>query len=180
MSREVYRPHSTSSKGRCILPIESRLLSKKAFMTWVAEGVYAAGGEHIPKTWESFSRQTGIQAVLHLSPGRPQVFHGPVPESFLWLDIEDETETNIPTRRLAGEYIRACRQAGQAILLHSAQGRHRVRWAYVAHQICEGRKLKTVLREAAEKPWLAPYHTDQPMWQVFYEGIHSPAADHGI
>ncbi len=147
-------------------------------MTWVAEGIFAAGGGHIPNTWDKFRQQTGIEAILHLSSTRPQNFKGPIPGSFLWLDIEDETEADLASRRLAGEYIRACVAAGQAILLHSAQGRHRVRWAYVAHQLCEGRKLKTVLREVAEKPWLAPYHTDQKLWQEFYEAIRDPVTEH--
>jgi hypothetical protein len=32
-----------------------------------------------------------------------------------------------------------------------------------------GRRLSRVLREAAEKPWLAPYHTDRDMWEAFQE-----------
>jgi hypothetical protein len=88
------------------------------------------------------------------------------------LDVDDEISADLQTRRLAGEYILTCQKAGYSVLLHSAQGRHRVRWAFVAHQLCTGRKLKTVLREAAEKPWLAPYHTDQALWQAFYEDIH--------
>jgi hypothetical protein len=138
-------------------------------MTWVADGVYAAGGEHIPNTWAAFSRQTGIRAVLHLSPDQPQPFLGPLPSRFLWLDIEDEYEADLNTRVLAGEFILSCRAGDEAVLLHSAEGRHRVRWAFVAHQLCSGRKLKTVLREAAEKPWLAPYYTDQTLWQTFVD-----------
>lgn len=141
-------------------------------MTWVSEGIYAAGGEHIPKTWEAFSQQTGIRAVLHLSADRPQIFYGTTPANFLWLNIVDESQADLDARRLAGAYIRDCREAGQAVLLHSAEGRHRVRWAYVAHQLSLGRKITTVLREAAEKPWLAPYHTDQTLWQAFYTRIH--------
>jgi hypothetical protein len=136
-------------------------------MTWVADGIYAAGGEHIPATWDAFSLQTGIRAVLHLSPLQPLHFFGPVPDQFLWLDIEEESSADLDARQLAGEFILASQQAGQAVLLHSTQGRHRVRWAYVAHQLCAGRKLETVLREAAEKPWLAPYHTDLTLWQAF-------------
>jgi hypothetical protein len=138
-------------------------------MTWVADGIYAAGGEHIPNTWAAFSQQTGIRAVLHLSPNRPQPFLGLPPSRFLWLDLEDESEADLNTRVLTGDFILTCRAAGEAVLLHGAQGRHRVRWAFVAHQLYSGRKLNTVLREAAEKPWLAPYHTDQALWQKFYD-----------
>lgn len=138
-------------------------------MTWVADGIYAAGGEHIPNTWAAFSQQTGIHAILHLSSDRPQQFFGPLPNRFLWLDIEGEEDADLDTRQLVGEYILSCRTSGQAVLLHSAQGRHRVRWAFVAHQLYVGRKLNTVLREAAEKPWMAPYHTDQALWKAFHE-----------
>ncbi|TFH38103.1 MAG: hypothetical protein E4G99_00465 [Anaerolineales bacterium] len=146
-------------------------------MTWVADGIFAAGGEHIPGTWAAFSQQTGIRAILHLSSGQPQQFCGPAPERFLWLDIEDESEADLEARRLVGEYILSCRAAGHAVLLHSAQGRHRVRWAFVAHQLCSGRKLKPVLRQAAEKPWLAPYHTDSEQWQAFYQYVQMPKPD---
>jgi hypothetical protein len=146
-------------------------------MTWVADGIYAAGGEHIPSTWAAFSQQTGIRAVLHLSLQQPQYFRGPTPTRFLWLDIGDESGADLSSRQLVGEYVIACREAGQAVLLHSAQGRHRVRWAFVAHQLCTGRKLTTVLREAAEKPWLAPYHTDQAIWQAFYDGLKASTSE---
>ncbi len=149
-------------------------------MTWVAEGIYAAGGEHIPRTWAAFSQQTSIRSILHLASGHPQRFEGATPSQFLWLDIDDESQADLQTRRLAGEYILRCRESGQAILLHSAQGRHRVRWAFVAHQLCSGRKLKTVLREAAEKPWLSPYYTDIDKWQTFYDVIHDDADHHAL
>jgi hypothetical protein len=138
-------------------------------LTWVVDGIYAAGWQHIPNTWGAFSEQTGIRAVFHLSRDRPQTFNGPIPAAFLWLSIEDESEADNNLRALAGEYIHSCREAGLSVLLHSASGRHRVRWAFVAHQLWIGRKLETVLRQAAEKPWLAPYHTDENLWRSFYE-----------
>jgi hypothetical protein len=136
-------------------------------MTWVADGVFAAGGEHIPKTWATFSQQTGIRAVLHLSPNQPQPFLGPPPSRYLWLDLEDESEADLTIRALTGDFILYCRTAGEGVLLHGAQGLHRVRWAFVAFQLRCGRNLETVLREAAEKPWLGPYHTDQALWQAY-------------
>ena len=147
-------------------------------MTWVAEGIYAAGGEHIPHTWQAFSQQTGIRAVLHLSPSRPQSFIGSNPQTFLWLDLADESQADLEARTLVAEFIRRCREERQAVLLHSAEGRHRVRWAYVAYQLGLGRKLSTVLREAAEKPWLAPYHTDHEMWQAFHAVVEGRKSDH--
>jgi hypothetical protein len=140
-------------------------------MTWVADGVFAAGGDHIPNSWDKFHEQTGIQAILHLSPEGPQHFTGPSPRAFLWLDIEDESQTDLGIRTLAGEFIRSCRGHGDSVLLHSALGRHRVRWAHVAYQLILGRKLNTVLREAAEKPWLSPYLTDHDQWSLFTETV---------
>ena len=143
-------------------------------MTWVADGIFAAGGEHIPATWAAFSQQTGIRAILHLAALQPLEFRGPVPDCFLWLDIEEESAADLDARQLVGQFILSCRATGKAVLLHSAQGRHRVRWAFVAHQLCAGRNLKTVLRTAAEKPWLAPYHTDQATWQAFCDRLRKP------
>ncbi len=136
-------------------------------MTWVQDGIYAAGGEYLPSTWAEFSDQTGIRAVLHLSPGRPAVFRGPAPEGFLWLPIEDEEQASSDDRLLAGRFIASCRERGLRVLLHSSLGRHRTRWAYVAYEICAGSRLRTVLHRAASRPWLAPYHTDEAAWEAF-------------
>jgi hypothetical protein len=32
------------------------------------------------------------------------------------------------------------------------------------------------LREAAEKPWLAPYHTDVAAWETFAEAVRAREA----
>ena len=74
---------------------------------------------------------------------------------------------------MAAEFIQASLKAGEKVLLHSAEGRHRTRWAYVAYGLYVGRKLSRVLREAAEKPWLAPYHTDRDRWMAFQERVKS-------
>jgi hypothetical protein len=136
-------------------------------MTWVADGIYAAGGDHVPVTWAEFSDQTGIRAVLHLCPGRPAAFCGPIPESFLWLPIEDEDQAGPEDRLLAGRFIASCRDSNLRVLLHSSRGRHRTRWAYVAYEICAGARLQAALRRAASRPWLAPYHTDEAAWEAF-------------
>lgn len=138
-------------------------------MTWVQDGIYAAGGEHLPSTWAEFSDQTGIGAVLHLSPVRPAVFRGPAPEVFLWLPIEDENQAAADDRLLAGRFIAGCRERGLRVLLHSSLGRHRTRWAYVAYEICTGARLRTALRRAASRPWLGPYHTDEAAWEAFVQ-----------
>lgn len=136
-------------------------------MTWVHDQLYAAGGDHIPSTWDDFAQQTGVTAVLHLRPSMPQVFRGGPPQAFLWLDVADEDRANLEIRWLAGEFLRACLERGMRVLLHSSLGRHRTRWAYVAYCIRVGQKPEVVLRRAAERPWLAPYHTDVDQWEAF-------------
>ncbi|TEU00729.1 MAG: hypothetical protein E3J30_02210 [Anaerolineales bacterium] len=142
-------------------------------MTWVEESIYAAGGQHIPAAWADFADSTGIGAILHLSSGRPATFLGPPPRRFLWLMVEEEKLAGMEDRRLAAEFIQASLEAGEKVLLHSAEGRHRTRWTYVAYGLYVGRRLSRVLREAAEKPWLAPYHTDRDMWRAFQERVKS-------
>jgi hypothetical protein len=145
-------------------------------MTWVQEGIYAAGGDHVPSTWAEFSDQTGVRAVFHLCPGRPAIFRGPPPECFLWLAIEDEEQAAAAERLLAGRFIAECRAQGLRVLLHSSLGRHRTRWAYVSYEIIAGSRLRSALRRAAARPWLAPYHTDEAAWQAFAELVASDSA----
>lgn len=136
-------------------------------MTWVEDRIYAAGGDHIPGTWGEFARQTGITAVVHLRPGGPDVFRGPVPDAYLWLGIADEGEAAPADRWLAGRFVAECVHAGHKVLLHSSLGRHRTRWVYVSWAIVEGRSAQAALRQAAAKPWLSPYHTSCEAWDDF-------------
>ncbi len=140
-------------------------------VTWVDGDIYAGGGDHIPETWAEFADQTRITAVLHLRPGRAAHFDGPIPHEFLWLNIGDESEAGLPERWLAGRYLDECLQAGRRVLIHSSLGRHRTRWAYVAYGIYAGRASKSVLRAAAQSPWLSPYHTDTEAWKAFEEAV---------
>lgn len=141
-------------------------------MTWVEEGIFAAGGDHIPSTWEAFTQQTGIRAVLHLALDEPAVFEGRL-ERFLWLNIEQEAQADLQARELAAEFIRACRDEDMNVLLHCSAGRHRTRWAYVAYRLLLGHGLKGVLRAAAEKPWMGPYHTDRDLWEAYRSRVQS-------
>lgn len=136
-------------------------------MTWVHDQIYAAGGDHIPSNWASFVEQTGITAVLHLRPKSPSRFMGPPPMSFLWLDLEDESQAGLKERWLVGSFIGDHVKAGHRLLLHSSLRRHRIRWAYVAYMIWSGRSVRASLREAAQRPWLDPYHTDEDIWEEF-------------
>jgi hypothetical protein len=85
--------------------------------------------------------------------------------------VEEEKLAGMDDRRSAAEFIQASLAAGEKVLLHSAKGRHRTRWAYVAYGLYVGRRLPRVLREAAEKPWLAPYYTDREIWSTFQESV---------
>ena len=146
-------------------------------MTWVDDQIYAAGGEHIPSTWDAFARQTGVTAVLHLAPDQAIRFHGPPPQVFLWLNVADETEVDIDERRLAACFLSDCLAEGRRVLLHSSLGRHRTRWAYVAYCISTGRSVRGALRQAAERPWLSPYYTNTVAWEEFADAIHLDPVD---
>jgi hypothetical protein len=145
-------------------------------MTWVEEGIFAAGGDHIPHTWPEFTQQTGIQAVVHLAQARPARFEGRLAR-YLWLNVEREAEADIPTRELAAEFVRSCRESGLAVLLHCGSGRHRTRWIYVAYRLHTGASLRGVLRAAAEKPWMGPYHTDSGLWEAFCAHLQTQAKE---
>lgn len=136
-------------------------------MTWVEDRIYAAGGDHIPRTWGEFAEQTGINAIVHLRPGCPDVFCGPSPDAYLWLGIADEGEIAQADRWLAGRFVADCLRAGQKVLLHSSLGRHRTRWVFVSWAIVEGRSAQAALRQAGAKPWLSPYHTSPEVWDDF-------------
>lgn len=135
-------------------------------MTWVHDRIFAAGGQHIPATWESFRRQTGIAAVLSLEADRPVRLIGAAPARFLWIDVREEGEADLETRLLAGRYVAEAVEAGDRVLLHSNLGRHRTRWAYVAFLLYRGKTVASALRQAAESPWLAPYETDRDKWRA--------------
>lgn len=140
-------------------------------MSWVHDRIFAAGGFQIPQTWEAFQDQTGIDAVVHLSPGAPMHFAGPSPSAFLWLDISDEDAADLEARRLAGGFVRDCLQDGRTVLLHSRLSRHRTRWVFVSFLLCSGASLSRALRAAEERPWLSPYHTDEARWQALADAV---------
>jgi hypothetical protein len=140
---------------------------RRVLLTWVHDQIFAAGGEHIPSTWQAFAGQTGVDAVMHMRPDHPAEFHGPPPEVFLWLDVEDEAQAGFVERQLAGEFLMDMLAQGRRVLLHSSLGRHRTRWAFVAYCICAGQSVRAALRRAADRPWLSPYHTDGDAWQAF-------------
>lgn len=145
-------------------------------MTWVHDRIFAAGGEHIPKDWASFSDQTGVTAVLHLAPEKACHFEGPPAESFLWLDVVGEEQLDLDTCLLAARFLHESTQSGRSALLHASLGRHKTRWAFVAYRIYTGRSVRVALREAAERPWLSPYLTDKRLWAEFAALVKSQRA----
>lgn len=136
-------------------------------MTWIHDQIYAAGGEHLPNHWSSFVEQTGVDSILHLQAGTPAKFLGPIPASFLWMNLELEAEVGLEERWLAAVFINLHVENGRIILIHSSHPLHRVRWTYVAYQIFKGRSVQASLKEVEQKPWLAPYHTDRENWDRF-------------
>lgn len=121
----------------------------------------------MPARWDTFSDQTGISAVLHLRPAFPASFTGPTPRAFLWIDLAEEGEAGVKARGLAARFIGENLAEGFRVLIHSSISRHRTRWAYVAYLIWSGKRVRTALRRAAEKPWLSPYDTDEEAWAEF-------------
>jgi hypothetical protein len=140
-------------------------------MTWVQDGIFAGGGEALPEGWVDFAAQTGVTAILHLRPGSPAAFRGPVPESFLWLDVATEDQAGLAERLLAGRFVEACLVRGQRVLLHASPGRHRTRWAFVAYRVWCGAAPRAALHQASQPPWLAPYTTDESSWEKMAEAV---------
>lgn len=148
-------------------------------MTWVHERIFAAGGTHIPQTWASFADQTGIRAILHLNPHRPETFNGDLPASYLWLDVADEEDADDETRWLAGRFAQWHLANGNRLLIHSSLGLHRTRWVYMSFLLCQKVSLGTALRRAQEPPWLAPYRTNEGSWLSFVEWMGGQRVDAG-
>jgi hypothetical protein len=136
-------------------------------MTWVEEGIFAAGGNFLPEHWGEFAAQTGLTAILHLRPGSPARFEGPTPAAFLWLPLESEDEAGTAERWLAGSFVAAQRAEGRRVLLHSSVGLHRSRWTFVAYRILGGATARAAVRQAEVVPWQSPYHTDLAAWEEF-------------
>lgn len=147
-------------------------------VAWVNESIFAAGGEHIPKTWGEFAEMTGISAIVHLAQGAPSLFDGPEPDRFLWLEATEEEQADFQMRFQAGTFVQECIHEGRKILLHCPISRHRTRWVYVAFGLVSGRRLAPVLREAAERPWLSPYHTDEAEWEEFVAWMNNSGSMH--
>jgi hypothetical protein len=142
-------------------------------LTWVHDNIYAAGGMHIPSNWGAFADQTGVTGILHLAPDHAAKFLGSSPEVFLWLNITDESQASSSERLLAGRFLFECVAEGRRVLLHSSLGRHKTRWAFVAYLILTGSSVKSALRQAADLPWLSPYHTDTAAWEAFAETLRT-------
>jgi len=142
-------------------------------LTWVHDNIYAAGGMHIPSNWGPFADQTGVTGILHFAPDRAAKFIGSSPEVFLWVNIADENQAASSERLLAGRFLYECVAEGRRILLHSSLGRHRTRWAFVAYLMISGSSVRAALRQAADLPWLSPYHTDTAAWEAFAEMLRA-------
>ena len=110
---------------------------------------------------------TGISAIVHLAEGAPSQFQDPEPARFLWLEVTEEEQADFQMRFQAGTFVQECISEGRKVLLHCPISRHRTRWVYVSYGLVGGRKLTPVLREAAERPWLSPYHTNEVEWKAF-------------
>jgi hypothetical protein len=129
-------------------------------MPWVADHLFAAGGEFVSETWPEFHSQTGVSAVITVAPEKPGVFALPRPWAWLWLPVDAEDQYTLDQLKLGAHFISAALRAGQGVLLHGALGVHRTRPLVAAHLILSGKSVARVLREMEAKPWQPPYKGD--------------------
>jgi hypothetical protein len=136
-------------------------------MTWVADHIFAAGGDFVVESWMEFQAQTGLSAVVTVSAQTPGLFSDPVPWAWLWLPLPDEAAYTLAHLDLGVSFIERALQAGQSVLLHGPKGLPRTRPLFAAHLLASGRSLKRVLREVEQRPWLPPYHGDPALLEAF-------------
>lgn len=129
-------------------------------MSWVAEGVFAGGGDVIPDTWAEFQGRTGIAVVVSLRAARPDDFSPPPPLAHLWLPGEDAEQLSLDQWLLAAQVVDTAVRAGRRALLHCRLGLHRLRPLFAAYLIYTGQTARAALREVEKKPWLKPYAGD--------------------
>jgi len=138
-------------------------------MPWVADHLFAAGGEFVSESWPEFQSQTGVTAVITVAPDKPGSFGLPRPWAWLWLPVEAEDQYTLDQLKLGAHFIGAALSAGQAVLLHGALGVHRTRPLVAAYLIVSGKSVARVVREMEAKPWQPPYQGDLALLERLVE-----------
>lgn len=127
-------------------------------MTWATDSIFVAGGDYAREYWGEFQAQSGVSAVVTVSPEGPVAYLDPPPWAALWLPVAGEAAYSLDQLALGVDFIEAALAAGHKVLLHGPHGVHRTRPLVAGHLLARGKSLARVLREMEEKPWLPPYH----------------------
>jgi hypothetical protein len=126
-------------------------------MTWATDDLFVAGGDFVSEFWADFQAQSGVTAVIVVTPERPGPYLDPAPWAALWLPVADEAEYTPEHLRLGVNFIETAVDAGRKLLLHGPHGVHRTRPLVAAHLIARGKSVARAVREVEQKPWLPPY-----------------------
>jgi protein-tyrosine phosphatase len=129
-------------------------------MTWATDHIFVAGGDYVSEYWGDFQHQSGVGAVVTVSPDRPGAYLEPAPWAALWLPVAEETDYTLDQLALGAQFIEAALAAGHKVLLHGPHGVHRTRPLVAAHLIANGKTVPRVVHELEQKPWLPPYQGD--------------------
>lgn len=140
-------------------------------MAWIADDIFAAGGEQVTQDWAGFQAQAGALAVVLVSPGPLPALDAPRPWALLWLPVEAETEYALHHFQLGVDFVAAARAARQKVLLLGPRGLHHVRPLFAALLLSEGRSLARTLREVQQKPWLPPYRGEPALLEEWMTRI---------
>lgn len=129
-------------------------------MTWVTDSIFVAGGDFVREYWTDFQAQSGVSAVITVSPQGPVAYLDPLPWAALWLPVDDEAGYSLEQLALAVSFIQEALAAGHKVLLHGPKGVHRTRPLVAGHLLATGKSLARAVREVEGKPWLPPYKGD--------------------
>ena len=140
-------------------------------MTWATDHIFVAGGDYVSEYWTDFQNQSGVGAVVTVSPERPGAYLDPAPWAALWLPVADEADYTLDQLGLGVQFIEAALTAGHKVLLHGPHGVHRTRPLVAAHLIAGGQSLARTIRDLEQKPWLPPYKGDVAVLEALREWL---------
>jgi len=126
-------------------------------MTWATDHLFVAGGDLALADWADFQGQTGVSAVIVVSPESPRPLGEPPPWALLWLPLAEEPDYTLDHLTLGVQFIEAALAAGRKVVLYAPLGVHRTRPLVAASLLARGKSLPRVLREMEQRPWLPPY-----------------------
>jgi hypothetical protein len=140
-------------------------------LTWATDHIFVAGGDYVSEYWTDFQNQSGVGAVVTVSPERPGAYLDPAPWAALWLPVADEADYTLDQLGLGVQFIEAALTAGHKVLLHGPHGVHRTRPLVAAHLIAGGQSLARTIHDLEQKPWLPPYKGDVAVLEALREWL---------